>query len=246
MKKLGIIGGVGPATTASFYLQVLGPVRKFCRSNPEILIASIPLATSIEEQALLHSRGVEKFLPILVEAARKLERAGADFIVLPCNSLHCFIGKIKIATQLPTLNILQETAHFLQGRAAKKVGVLASGITVSRRLYERELESFGITPCFPDEAQQKEIGKIIFRLVSGDISVKDKETIEQIMSSLANQGADCLVLACTDLQLLHPAAELPIFDTMQILADAAVREVMGAADYSKYLTDIAGCSGGEW
>ena len=91
MKKVGIIGGVGPETTAEFYLDVIFSCQeKNKTARPNIIISSIPLPYQIEEDLIMRNVGSERYIPYLTAEAQRLEKAGADFIVMPCNSLHIF------------------------------------------------------------------------------------------------------------------------------------------------------------
>ncbi len=225
MKTVGILGGFGPQTTAKFYeavffsCQKLNPVVK-----PHILISSVPLPFEIEQTAILKNEGVERYLPYLIEEAQRLERAGADFIVLPCNSLHIHIDELQSSVPVPVLSILEETAQFLIQHAVHKTGILSTAMTASHLLYEKTLVKFGIECTHPTQEQQKLLNTIVYNLVNSSSNADDRNTFEAIIRSYTD--IDCLLLACTDLQLLglhHPT--LPIFDTMQILVDAVVREL---------------------
>ena len=115
MKNLGIIGGVGPETTTKFYLQVVSGCQKINKEHrPLILIYSLPLPFAMEEEAIVKNIGLEKYIPFLKNAAVELERSGADFLVMPCNSLHVFIKEIRDAVKIPVLSILEETVNFLK------------------------------------------------------------------------------------------------------------------------------------
>ena len=225
MKTAGILGGFGPQTTAKFYEAVFFACQKLNpTTKPHILISSVPLPFEIEQTAILKNEGVKKYLPYLIKEAQRLERAGADFIVLPCNSLHIHIDALQSNVLIPILSILEETAQFLTQHIIHKAGVLSTAMTASHLLYEKTLAKYEISCTHPTQEQQKSLNSIVFNLVNGSSTTNDRSTIETIMRSF--KDIDCLLLACTDLQLLdlhHP--DLPTYDTMQILVDAAVREL---------------------
>src|SRR3989344_6683561 len=107
MKTVGIIGGFGPDTTAQFYRSVISISQKLeNRIRPPILIYSVPLPYAIEKELILNSTGEEEYVPYLVEAAKILERGGADFLVMPCNTLHAFIDDIRASVSIPVLSII--------------------------------------------------------------------------------------------------------------------------------------------
>ena len=228
MKTVGIIGGLGPETTAEFYLDVIFSCQKKSKtSRPAIIIASVPLPYKIEEEAIVKNVGFEKIPPFLIKEAKKLEKADADFIVMPCNSLHVFIKEIRNAVGIPVLSIIEETVKFLKKNNLNKVGIVSTSATIENKLYENAFEENGIAYETPDDFQQAKMGKIILNLVNGRQNNNDREELIQIINDFENKDVDCVALACTDLQLLIPKhPRLKIFDTMKILADATVEELL--------------------
>src|SRR3989344_7926112 len=127
MKTVGVIGGVGPETTAEFYLELIfGCYQKNKINRPPILVWNIPLAYKIEEDLITKSEGEERYIPYLVEAAQLLEKGGADFLVMPCNSLHIFIEEIRESVKIPVLSIVEETTKFLKEKGIAKVGIIST------------------------------------------------------------------------------------------------------------------------
>ena len=115
MKTVGIIGGLGPETTSEFYLDIIfSCYKKTKEARPGIIIASVPLPYQIEEDLITKNIGSERYIPFLVNEAKRLEKAGADFLVMPCNSLHVFIKEIRNAVDIPVLSIVEETVKFLK------------------------------------------------------------------------------------------------------------------------------------
>lgn len=228
MKTVGIIGGLGPETTSEFYLDVVFSCRKRDNSSrPAIIIASVPLPYAIEEKLILRGEGAGRYLPFLINEARRLEKAGADFIVMPCNSMHVFISDIRASVRVPVLSIVEETVNFLKGHGMGRVGVVSTSATIRNRLYEDAFRESGIACETPNGLQQERMGKFILNLVNGRQDNRDREGLMEIIDGLADKGVDCVVLACTDLQLLIPKhPKLRIFDTMKILADATVEELV--------------------
>ena len=228
MKTVGIIGGLGPETTAEFYLDVIFSCQKKSKtSRPAIIIASVPLPYKIEEDLIMKNEGAERYIPFLINEAKRLEKADADFIVMPCNSLHVFIKEIRNAVGIPVLSIIEETVKFLKKNNLNKVGIVSTSATIENKLYENAFEENGIAYETPDDFQQAKMGKIILNLVNGRQNNNDREELIQIINDFENKDVDCVVLACTDLQLLIPKhPRLKIFDTMKILADATVEELL--------------------
>jgi len=228
MKTIGIIGGLGPETTSEFYLDIIFSCQKKNKTNrPSILIASVPLPYEIEEDAISKNVGIERCLPFLIDEAKRLEKTGANFIVMPCNSLHIFIKEIRNAVKIPVLSIVEETVKFLKKNNLNNVGIVSTSATIKNKLYEKALEASRIGYKTPDDFQQAKLGKFILNLVTGQQKNSDREELIQIISDFEKKNVDCVVLACTDLQLLIPKhPTLKIFDTMKIFADASVEEIL--------------------
>ncbi len=229
MKTVGIIGGLGPQTTSEFYLELIFSCKQLNKiSYPPVLINSIPLPFSIEKDAIADGLGEERCLPYLLKVAKNLEKAGADFLVLPCNSLHVFIKDIRQAVKIPVLSILEETSKFLKKQNIHKVGIIATPITVKNRLYEKLLKASSIIPIIPDSLQQAKIGKLILNLVSNRYDNKDRVMLLKVIQDFRKKKVKNIILACTDLQLLIPKQDnFKIYDTMKILLDATVKKVIG-------------------
>ncbi len=228
MKTVGIIGGLGPETTSEFYLDIVFSCQKLDKTaRPHIIIVSVPLPYSIEEDAISKNIGIERCLPFLIEEAKRLEKSGADFIVMPCNSLHIFIEDIRKSVSVPILSIVEETVKFLQQENMKKVGIVSTSATIKNKLYENEFAENNIAYVAPDDFAQAKMGKFILNLVTGQQKNQDREELIKIINEFEGKDVDCVILACTDLQLLIPShPNLKIYDTMKILANATVQEII--------------------
>jgi aspartate racemase len=227
MKTVGIIGGFGPETTAEFYLEIVFGCKKAgLKNRPHIIITNPGNPIEYENDFIGKNQGTERFISILTESAQELERAGADFVVLPCNSLHKFIDEIRRSVNIPVLSIVEETCKYIKEQNFKKIGIISTSATVQNRVYERTLEENAIDFIVPNGLQQAEMNKIIQGLVDGQRTNKDRDLILQIIADMKPQNIDAVALACTDLQLLLPSDDdIIIFDTMRILANSAVREI---------------------
>lgn len=231
MKTVGIIGGLGPETTAKFYLELVSLCQKQRTSTrPAIVIWNVPLPLEVERDLILSAKGEERYLPFLVDAAKHLEKCGADFLVMPCNSLHIFIDQIRATVAIPVLSIVEETTKFLRSQNIRQVGVLATMITINNKLYEGPLKQAGIDAIIPEGLDQAKMGNIISRLVNGEHRSSDRQEILDIINRLSQRGVSTVILACTDLQLLLPSHDdVAIFDTMRIFVESTAKEIMGGA-----------------
>jgi aspartate racemase len=215
METLGIIGGLGPETTAKFYMQVVSLcAKKNNTQRPNILIASVPISHELEEKFINKSVGKREFCSLLADAAKTLEKGGADFIVLPCNTAHVFIDDVRNSVNIPVLSIIEESIKILKSRGVRKVGLLATPATVKNKLFDKRIN-------------QKQMGRIINSILNKQKPDENRIELLRILKSISKKS-DAILLACTDLQLLIPEKEIngvQIFDTMQILAEATVRKV---------------------
>lgn len=228
MKSVGVIGGLGPETTAEFYLEVIFGCQKLCNiERPLIVVSSVPLILEIEKDLIESNKGIERYIPFLVSEAKRLERSDVDFLVMPCNSLHLFINEIREAVNIPVLSIVEETISYLQKKHYNKVGLISTSATIANSVYESQLKEHNIGFVTPDGLQKAWMDKIIQRLVNGQHLNKDRELITEVIYSLTEKDVDCIALACTDLQLLLPDSKvIEVFDTMKVLAESTVQKII--------------------
>jgi aspartate racemase len=228
MKSVGVIGGLGPETTANFYSEVIFRCQKLNDiQRPSIVVGSVPLLFEIERDLIAHNTGIERYIPFLQDEAKLLEKAGVDFIVMPCNSLHVFIDDIRAAVSVPVLSIVEETVTYLKQNKIGRVGLISTSSTIFNKVYESKLIEADIVYSTPNDSQRAEIDEVIQRFVSGNYSDEDKKFLIGIADSFYEQGFSHVALACTDLQLLNPLSQkVTIFDTMKILADSTVAYIL--------------------
>ncbi len=228
MKTAGIIGGFGPEAKVAFQLKMVELFRAQNQTHrPPILIWNTPIPLQIEEDLLLRSKGVRRFLPFLLEAAQKLEHAGADFIVLPCNTLHIFINEIRKSVKIPVLSIVEETADFLDTSGIEKIGLFASRQTIKDKLHEMKLRKFNIRVVIPSLSDQRKVDILINQIIADSSKKSSKDTLSKIAHKFLKKGIRDILLACTDLQLVFPKISgVHVHDTLHVLAMATVRELL--------------------
>lgn len=228
MKTVGIIGGLGPETTAEFYLQVIAKTKTLNpHQRPLMIIWNVPMDLVTEESFIRGNDESQTYLELLIDAAQKLEKAGADFLVIPCNSVHIFIEDIRQAVHIPVLSIVEETQQFLLSHGISKVGLLATSATVNHQLYDQTLAANDINVVLPNLEDQQQLDQSITRLVNNQSSVQDKEKLQQIITNLSDQGVQTTLLACTDLQLIAPShPTVTIYDTMLILVNKTAEVIV--------------------
>lgn len=228
MKIPGVLGGLGPQTTADYYLRVQElALEHNALERPPMLIWSVPLPYALEEESIFDGTGFDEIGEYLADGAKKLESAGVSFVVMPCNSLHICQSQIEEKLTIPFISIIDETVRVVREKSYKNVALLATEQTAERGLYTQPLESAGINVIRPNYAQQRMLNEMVVRLINGKQMPEDKEEFHQVLCSLQERGAEIAVLACTDFHILldDKHVGMPHLDTMEILSLATAREM---------------------
>ena len=228
MKKIvGILGGMGPEATADFFLKIikLTPAKKD-EEHLHIIIDNDPQIPDRTEAIL---KGGKSPLPALQKTAQNLERAGADFIVIPCNTAHYFFDEIEKMVNIPLLHMMREVSKEIKEGfpEVKRVGLLSTSATARMRLYQNELEKERIMVISPKEKEQEEIMKAI-KLIKGSEYLSSKDILKKIGGKLFLRGAELLVLGCTEIPLILKQNDFshPVIDAGYVLAKAAVKKAL--------------------
>lgn len=227
MKVAGILGGLGPETTAEFYLEVLLRYSKFnLTSRPRVLIDSVDMDLATEEKFIKENKSHLEYKRTLTLAARRLEIAGADFIVIPCNSVHIFIEDIRSSVNIPVLSIVEETISELDQSNYSRVGLMATSTTINNSIYDDISSKKDV--FYLDENDQETMDGLIIKLVNKRHQKSDIREIKKLVNKFSKDNKlDCVLLACTDLQIvISEARKTEVLDTMVILANATVREIL--------------------
>ena len=222
-KTIGIIGGMGPLATADLFEKIVGHTKAAC--DQEHLHVVIDSNTNIPDRtaALLH--GGADPLPELVKSAGRLEKMGADVLIMPCNTAHNYYDGIAAAVSVPVLHMVRLTAQTLVERGVKKAGLLATDGTVRTGIYQKSFAGSGVELLTPDEAGQRAVMEMIYQGVKAGDMAFDAQPARQAMERLLAAGAEVLILGCTELPLavkLYGIA-LPAVDPTLELALEAIR-----------------------
>ncbi len=228
MKTIGILGGVGPDTTAKIYLSVVKQIKKEKGKYPPIVIYNLPFPSSIEEDVIIKGKNVSKMLPYLIDGTKVLEKSGADFGILPCNTLHTYIEQIRAKTRIPFLSILEETVRCVIEKKMNTVGILATETTINTNIYQNAFERSDVKLVRPTVGEQRVINAIIVEILNGIKNRTQRERLFNICNALKQRGAEAILLACTDLQLILSGnyQGLLIIDTTEVLIDSSVRIIL--------------------
>jgi aspartate racemase len=225
-KIIGILGGMGPEATIDLFYKIIKftPAEKD-QEHLRIIIDNNPKIP--DRTAAILGKG-EDPLPALQETAQNLEKAGADFIVIPCNTAHYFLSSIQESVNIPVLNMIEETAKETKKRIPqiKKVGLLASIGVYKSEIYHQHFKKFNIEVISPEEKDKEEIMKVIYTIKAGDLSKRVKKNILKITQKLIDKGAEAIIAGCTEIPLILKEGDVsvPLIDPTQILARIAVQK----------------------
>jgi aspartate racemase len=229
MKTIGIIGGMSAESTAHYYAHINAGVRQRLGGlhAAELILWSVDFADIVDMQTRgdWAAAGAK-----LADVAARLERAGADVIILATNTMHKVASEIEAAISVPFLHIADATALEIRAAGLKRPAMMATTFTMEQDFYVGRLrEKFGFDVIVPDEADRRETHRIIYdELCKGVVTDQSRKAYEAIAERLKQRGADCLILGCTEVAMLLNAGNvsIPVFDTAVIHANAAVEFVL--------------------
>lgn len=225
-KIIGILGGMGPEATIDLFYKIIKstPAGKD-QEHLRIIIDNNPKIP--DRTAAILGKG-EDPLPALQETARNLEKAGANFIIIPCNTAHYFLPLIQESVKIPILNIIEETAKETRKRIPQiqKVGLLASIGIYETEIYHQQFKKFNIEVISPEEKDKEEVMKAIYAVKAGNLSEGIKRSILKIAQKLIDKGAEVIIAGCTEIPLILKEGDVSVLliDPTQVLAKAAVQK----------------------
>jgi aspartate racemase len=222
---LGIFGGMGPEATADCYHKIIAatPAQRDQDHIPT-LVYSLP---QVPDRTTAIRTGDRSILGWLVEGVTRLERSGASFIVIPCNTAHYFYDDMQDAVGIPILHMIRETADETVRRHpdVTRIGLMATTGTIAMGLYEREFSARGIEVVVPDSlVEENNVMRAIYGIKTG----MDKKEAEDLLAVAGDQvvdkGAQVIVLGCTEIPLAfsRERARVPVVDATRVIARAAV------------------------
>lgn len=229
MKKVGLVGGIGPASTLDYYKGIIDGyrVRTTDNSYPHMVIDSLNLT---EMYDLASIKQWDVFICRLVESIKNLAASGADFAAMAANTAHIVFDEVNSMSPLPLISIVDETCKYAQSKNCKSVVVFGTSFTMSSGLYSNAFGKYGIDAFVPTENEQNAIHNIIFpNLQEGIVLPEDKKTIMEIANRMiSNKNADALILGCTELPLIIKENDLDVLllDTTQIHIDAILNYML--------------------
>lgn len=224
MKIIGLIGGMSWESSMIYYQLINQRANALLGGFHSCRCIMISVDFS-EIERLQHENNWSELDRIMGDAARRLEAAGAELLILCTNTMHLCSDAIRKNSSIPFLHIAEATAQEIIKKKITKVGLLGTRFTMEKDFYKQVLEAHGIEVLIPKEPERKEIHRIIYKeLVHGQIREASKLIYQQIIKQLEMAGAEGVILGCTEIPLLITASdvEIPVFDTTRIHAERAV------------------------
>lgn len=231
-KIIGVLGGLGPWATLDLFEKILRltPAQRD-QDHLRILIDNNP---KIPDRSPAILGGGEDPTPALVATARNLEAAGADLIVIPCNTAHAFYAAIAAAVAIPVLHIMEEVASVARTAVPglRRAGVLATRAAITSQLYHRAFARIGVEVLGPDEPGQEVVNRAIYGVKAGRTGPEVTRELVQAVRPVLDAGVQAIVVGCTELPFVLGPADVPVplLDSNLILAQAAVRAATQLAD----------------
>ena len=226
-KIIGVIGGMGPLATVDLYRKIVEHTDADCdQAHVRTIIDS---NTNIPDRTAALLSGGESPVRELQSSVRLLEQAGAQVLVMPCHTAHCFYDDVQDIASVPVLNMIELTVQELKRQGARRAGLLATDGAVQSGIYQRHFDGSGIELLLPDAEGQAALMDMIYSGVKAGCAEYDTTAVRAALDRLMDAGAQTLILGCTE---LPPAFEMydlsyPSLDPTLILAIAAITAAGG-------------------
>ncbi len=217
MKTIGIIGGMSWESTIEYYKYINGEINKKLGGlhSAKMLIESYDFE---EIEKLQSSEDWNTLTKILINSAQKLETAGADYIAISTNTMHLMAPEVQKNISIPLIHIAQATGNYIKNNNMNTVLLIGTRYTMTKPFYKDKLKNeFGINVILPSLSEQKIINDIIYdELCKGLIKENSKQKLLGIISEHKKEGAQAVILGCTELPNIVKTAEIPVINTTKI------------------------------
>jgi len=229
MKTIGLIGGMSWESSAQYYAIINRAVRERLGGahSAETLLYSVDFG---EIERLQHDDDWPSLTARMVDAARRLEAGGADFVLICSNTMHLMADDVAAAIGVPLLHVVDPTASAITKAGLKRAGLLGTAFTMEKAFYRDRLDAAGLDILIPDAADRREVHRVIYEeLVAGKIEEASRAAYREVIARLVERGAEAIVLGCTEIMLLVDQSDsaVPLFDTTSLHALAAVDLALG-------------------
>lgn len=233
-RTLGIIGGMSWESTQSYYRLINEGIKAKLGNlhSADLLIHSVDFAPIGELQA---QGKWEELGNIMVNSGKRLQAAGAQGLLIATNTMHKVAEQVQAATNLPLIHIADATADAIKQQGLTKIALLGTQFTMTEDFYKQRLIDASLQVLIPDTDARAEVHRIIYdELCQGQLLASSRQYYTQVINELAAQGAEGVILGCTEIGLLISQADspIPVFDTTAIHAAAAVQFLLGNENFS--------------
>lgn len=224
MKTIGMIGGMSWESSIEYYRLVNEEVKRQLGGlhSAQCLMYSVDFE---EIERYQHQEDWQRATDVMIDAAQRLERGGADFVVICTNTMHKMADEVQAAIHIPLLHIVDATAKAVLSKGIHKVGLLGTRFTMEGDFYGGRLKTHGLEVVIPDFPDREIVHRIIYQeLVLGKIQTSSRDEFQRIIQTLQQKGVEAIVLGCTEIGLLVKQEDnlLPVIDTTVVHALAAV------------------------
>ena len=226
MKTIGMIGGMSWESSIEYYRIINQTVRGSLGGlhSAKSIMVSVEFA---EIEALQHQNRWDELAAVMIEAARSLERGGADFVIICTNTMHKLYDEVQETIDIPMLNIADATAARIKADGINRIALLGTRFTMEENFYKGRLtDKFGLDVIIPANDEMEIIHRVIYdELCAGIINQESKQTYAAIIQRLISAGAQGIILGCTEIGLLVKPEDssVVLYDTTEIHAQEAVR-----------------------
>ena len=230
MKTIGLIGGMSWESSIEYYRLINETVREKLGGlhSAKSIMYSVDFA---EIETRQHQGQWTEATEMMIDAARRVEQGGANFVIICTNTMHKMADDVQQAINIPLLHIADATARKIRTEGLQKIGLLGTRFTMEEDFYKgRLVDKHGLEVMIPNETQRELVHRVIYdELCLGRIVSSSKEQYLDIMEQFVVQGAEGIILGCTEIGLLvnQKDSRLPLFDTTHIHAVAAVEYALG-------------------
>lgn len=224
MKKIGILGGVGPQATAFIYQSVMkqatenhGAVNN--NDYPYVVVASVPVPDFISDKS-----NISEAKDMLVDAAKGLTCAGCDMLCIGSNTVHILLEEIRADIKVPFLSMVELVAQECENRGVKKVALLGTPVLIDSGLYNVELKKFNIELVTPNVHQEEICNQVIRCIIGGKSIINIKDRYVAVLNAMFDVGAELIILGCTELPMVlnYEALGNRVISSDEVLAKGIV------------------------
>ena len=225
MKTIGLIGGMSWESSLEYYRIINEQVKE--KLGGLHSAKSLMYSVDFEEiERLQHQGNWKEATKLMIDAAKRLEKGGADFVIICTNTMHKMADAVQDSIKIPLLHIADATAERIKAKGLKKIGLLGTRFTMEEDFYKgRLIKKYGLNVIIPDEKDRQTVHDMIYHeLCLGKVNQSSKDRFIKIINKLVDDGAEAVILGCTEIPLLVRQKDVKVllFDTTRIHAESAV------------------------